>query len=419
MGVNGAIGGSGTLKVLWFINVDYRYGMNHGGNLRSFNLSKELVARGHQVHYVVRANRLDERARCYLDDLKRERIVTGWFEIEHSCPALPRRLGGCLVHPRAVNGLLGRYQQAAKDQACGIIEREGIDLCIFSDRAMLFILPEVQRRVTTIVDWVDSSVLYRVREARVCFKGGHIILACNSVRNLVKAFLQERYYSRLSSVNLLVSPVDKHCLDIVDGVPWKNRVLLNGVATNGSGPSSAKIPKRIIFSGNMDFRPNYEAAIWFIDEVLPLIVARDPDVHLVVAGANPVPELVRRAGEHVLVTGFVTDMRGEIARSALYVAPMISGGGFKNKVAEALTAGTYVVATSIAVEFLAPHLREQLLVADTAREMADRVLDFLGRPSAYADRLNTLRAVIEDEFQWESRAEDLLRIAQDARTVSH
>jgi glycosyltransferase involved in cell wall biosynthesis len=98
---------------------------------------------------------------------------------------------------------------------------------------------------------------------------------------------------------------------------------------------------------------------------------------------------------------------------------MISGGGFKNKVAEALTAGTYVVATSMAVEFLTPRLREQLLVADTAREMADRVLDYLGRPSAYADRLSTVRAMIEDEFQWESRAEDLLRIAREACTVPH
>ena len=127
MDVHGANGGSGTLKVLWFINVDYRYGMNHGGNLRSFNLSKELVARGHQVYYVVRANRLDEHGRCYLDDLKRERTVTGWFAIEHGCPALPRRLGGCLVHPGAVNRLLPELEGIIGPALKGVALGEGVE----------------------------------------------------------------------------------------------------------------------------------------------------------------------------------------------------------------------------------------------------------------------------------------------------
>jgi glycosyltransferase involved in cell wall biosynthesis len=411
----GKTNGTPKMKVLWFIDVDYRYGMNHGGNLRFFNLSKELLARGHDVHYVVRrgeAGDESERHR-YLDDLKRQKIITGYFEIGYGYPNLRRKLGSILAHPGVTNRLLGKYQQAAKQEVSEIIRREGIDLCIFCDRKMLFILPEVRRNVSTIIDWVDSFVLYRVREAKVCLKTREFSRLWTSLRYLIDALLQERYYGKLSFANLTVSPVDKLCLDRVNSVPHKNRVLLNGVKTNGAGPSTDKISNRIIFSGNMDFPPNYEAAIWFIDHVLPLLLEQKRDIRFVVAGANPVEELLKRAGEHVVVTGYVDDMRQEIAKSALYVAPLISGGGFKNKVAEAVTAGTYIVATSMAVEFLAPRIREHLLVADAPREMADRVLDFLSNPEAYEERLKTVRKIVEEEFQWGGRAEDLISIARE------
>jgi glycosyltransferase involved in cell wall biosynthesis len=408
----GKSNGTPKLKVLWFIEVDYRYGMNHGGNLRFFNLSKELIAKGHEVYYVVRRNDADDSSerKRYLDDLVGQKIVTGYFETGFSYPGLRRKLGSIIGHPALANRLLGKYQKEVKAEINSIIKREGIDLCIFCDRKMLFVLPEVRRQVNTIIDWVDSFVLYRVREAKVCLKSREFSRLWPSLRYLVDALLQERYYGKLSFANLTVSPVDKRCLDRVNRVPGRNRVLLNGVKMNGAAPVAEKIQNRIIFSGNMDFPPNYEAALWFIDNVLPLVLKRRGDIKFVVAGANPVEELVRRAGEHVEVTGFVDDMREEIAKSALYVAPLISGGGFKNKVAEAVTAGTYIVATSMAVEFLDERLRGRLLIADDPAQMADRVIDFLERPEAYEERLKTARKIIEEEFQWRGRAEELIRL---------
>jgi glycosyltransferase involved in cell wall biosynthesis len=410
--------GTPKLKVLWFIDVDYRYGMNHGGNLRFFNLSKELVAKGHEVYYVVRRNEgedASERQR-YLYDLVQQQIITGYFETGYSYPNLRRKLGSIFGHPGLANRVLGKYQREAKDEINAIIKREGIDLCVFCDRKMLFILPEVRRSVHTIIDWVDSFVLYRVREAKVCLKSREFSRLLPALRYLFDAVLQERYYGKLSFANLTVSPVDKRCLDRVNRVPQRNRVLLNGVKTNGGAPVTEKIANRIIFSGNMDFPPNYEAALWFIDNVLPLVLERKGDIKFVVAGANPVEELVRRKGAHVEITGFVDDMREEIAKSALYVAPLISGGGFKNKVAEAVTAGTYIVATSMAVEFLDARIREHLLIADEPREMAERVLEFLDNPSRYDERLKTVRKIIEEEFQWRGRAEELIRIMSETST---
>ena len=53
-------------------------------------------------------------------------------------------------------------------------------------------------------------------------------------------------------------------------------------------------------------------------------------------GANPIPALLERASKNVVVTGFVEDLNREIACSEIFVAPLVSGGGFKNKVLEAI-----------------------------------------------------------------------------------
>jgi glycosyltransferase involved in cell wall biosynthesis len=232
------------------------------------------------------------------------------------------------------------------------------------------------------------------------------------VRHLAQAALLERHYGRRVDANLVVSPVDKRWMDGVNGRPAANRVLLNGVRA-GPPPRVDRVPGRIVFSGNMDFPPNVQAALWFIDRVLPRIVERRPDVTFVVAGANPVEELRARAGRHVHVTGFVDDMPAELARSELYVAPLVSGGGFKNKVVEAIAAGTYVVATSIAAEFLPPAARDQLVVADAPAAMADAVLACLDAPERYAPRLATLRRMIEEDFDWGSRTDELIALLHE------
>ena len=162
----------------------------------------------------------------------------------------------------------------------------------------------------------------------------------------------------------------------------------------------------------MDFEPNYMAALWFIDNVLPLLLKERNDLKLVVAGANPVAELKAKASEYVEVTGYVEDMGEEIARSAVYVAPLVSGGGFKNKVIEAIASGTFVIATSMAAEFLSPNLQQHLLVSETPEEMAKQIISYLDDPEKFEPQLKTLQRIIGSEFTWEKRASELVEIAR-------
>jgi glycosyltransferase involved in cell wall biosynthesis len=212
----------------------------------------------------------------------------------------------------------------------------------------------------------------------------------------------------------VVSHIDKKVLDKISKVPERTHVLLNGVSIPKRSAYPPKVTGRLIFSGNMNFPPNYQAAIWFIDNVFPLVRKAHSEAHLVVAGANPVPELLQRAGDYIRVTGYVADMNHEIAASSLYVAPLITGGGFKNKVMEALGNRTYVAATSMAVEFLDAGAVSKILLGDSAESLANGIIQFLSYPEEFEERLSELHLMVLDEFTWEKRTGQLLSLVAKA-----
>jgi glycosyltransferase involved in cell wall biosynthesis len=110
----------------------------------------------------------------------------------------------------------------------------------------------------------------------------------------------------------------------------------------------------------------------------------------------------------VEILGNVPDIPTEISTGALYVAPLISGGGFKNKIIEAVACGTFVVSTPTGVEFLDASLRDLFLVAESPSRFAEQILRFLESPDTFNARLPGLRSRIVGEYTWARRADELL-----------
>lgn len=403
------------LRILWILRLQYDYGIEHGAHIRFFNYAHLLREAGHEVYFAVPVgkNETVETRRRYLENLREKGIISGYYEIEYKHPSLRGKLARLLTFPKLSHSILQSNQTPAIAQIESIIKEQDINLCMIADRDLLFALPSITPKVATIADWCDSYILFYRRQRAELLKEKSFIKLIRSLDGSLKAWAEERYYSKHCSANIVVSPKDKECLDEVNHKPNKNHVLLNGVDLPKTKTDVKKIKNRIIFSGNMDFPPNYESAIWFIKYVLPLLLKRKPEIKFVVAGSNPIKELRALSGANVEVTGFVSDIKREIAMSELYVAPMVSGGGFKNKVVEAISSGTYVVSTSIGVEFLNEEFQKQMLIADTPQEMTDAILSYLANPARYEQRLENLREIISKEFTWEKRTQELIGIAHD------
>lgn len=407
------------MRFMWFIELDYESGMSHGANLRFFNLGRELLRAGHEI-YFVSIRRPDDDAQAkqqFLDDLKHERIATDHFEVAWQHPRTLGKLAHLALLPKIGNRMLRRSRRQVIEQVQKLVRDKRIDLCIFSTRKLLFLLPEVAAHAGTIFDLIDSSVLYRTRELKHLGEGGiSPRKAIRPMQMLLDGYLEERFYGTRADSNIVVSPVDKSYLDRTNKSAHKNFVLLNGVDTVVYQPTQAKQPERIVFSGNMDFPPNYQAALWFIKEIFPYVLRARPHAQFIVAGRNPVAELLAHNDKTpgVRVLGRVEDMPHEIAQSAVYAAPLVTGGGFKNKVVEALMSGTFVVGTNMAVEFLDEEMQGKLLVANDPAQFAAHLVEVMSEPEKYARCVAELQAKISREFGWQNRAEEMIGIARRA-----
>ena len=108
----------------------------------------------------------------------------------------------------------------------------------------------------------------------------------------------------------------------------------------------------LLFVGGFRHPPNAEAVLWFCSEVMPVLVEKMPGIHLTIAGSNPPPEVSALAGPNVTVTGYVSD--DELARlyseNRLVVVPLLTGGGIKGKVIEAMSYALPIMTTPVGAE---------------------------------------------------------------------
>lgn len=169
-------------------------------------------------------------------------------------------------------------------------------------------------------------------------------------------------------------------------------------------PNVAPAPSTLVFVGAMSFPPNIAAMRYFTRDVLP-IVSRDwPDARLVIVGRDPAPEVRAMASPAVEVTGEVEDVRPYLAAATLFVAPMVSGSGIKNKVLEAMAMALPVVATPLAVEGLPVRSRENAMIADGAAPFAAAIGQLLSSSDERTRMGEAGRALVEGHYTWEGCA---------------
>lgn len=154
----------------------------------------------------------------------------------------------------------------------------------------------------------------------------------------------------------------------------------------------------LIFTGSFRYAANYDAMVWFLQEIYPRIQARIPDIHLVITGdhANlPLPTV-----DNVTLTGFVEDVRPLIASSGLGLAPLRVGGGTRLKILEAMALRTPVVATSKGAEGLDVRHGEQLLIADTAEAFAEAVICLSENVELRRQLADKAYQVVREKYDW-------------------
>ncbi|MFH1486108.1 MAG: glycosyltransferase [Chloroflexota bacterium] len=227
----------------------------------------------------------------------------------------------------------------------------------------------------------------------------------------------ERIACRRATAVITVSDEDRQAL-LRMNPGLDATVVPNGVDTTYFLPWPAKRREgsTLLFTGTMDFRPNVDAAVWFVDEVFPLVRRDVPQARLLIVGGSPTRKVKALGSASVEVTGFVEDVRPYMAEAAVYVIPIRIGGGVRFKALEAMASGLPVVSTTMGVEGISVRVGDDLLLADDASSFASAVVRLLRDPELGQQMASRARRLIEQQYDWNAimpRLDELyLRLSQ-------
>jgi GT2 family glycosyltransferase len=174
--------------------------------------------------------------------------------------------------------------------------------------------------------------------------------------------------------------------------------------------SEGREPLTMLFVGSFRHDPNRVAVDWFVRDVLPLVLAREPRARLVIAGSDPPPEhTYADYAANMEMLGYVDDVREPLGRYAVFVCPILGGSGVRVKLLEAFAAGIPVVSTVVGAEGLARKDGEFCALADDPAGFAERILTLFADPCAAAAMAQRVRAEVEANWDMEAITRKLVR----------
>jgi polysaccharide biosynthesis protein PslH len=173
----------------------------------------------------------------------------------------------------------------------------------------------------------------------------------------------------------------------------------------------------LLFFGALDYHPNCDGILYFLDEVWPRLLRTHPAARLRILGRRPPPALLVRRGQAVEIAGFVEDLRPGLAAAAAVVVPLRMGGGTRLKILEAMAMGKPVVSTSLGVEGIEAMHGRELLLADDPEQFAGELRRLLDDPALGVRLGQAARVLVERRYSWRASARALERCLREVCTA--
>lgn len=287
------------------------------------------------------------------------------------------------------------------------IARQNISaIVVFSGQMGQYVPADFTGRVVIDLCDVDSA-----KFASYAAAGERVWLNTREARLLA---VEEERLGRRADATLLISDAEAALYRSRLVAPEKVNVQVigNGIdaaffdpAAPASHPVMTSQPgPHFVFTGQMDYRPNEQAALWVIEALMPQLRGAMPDAVFHIVGRNPTARLAAHHGSPgVHVWGEVPDVRPFIAAADAVLAPLLIARGVQNKVLEAMAMARPVVLTHEAATGIAAEDGQHWLVCPPdPKAMAARIVALLADPAVPARIGTAARRFVLDHHGWEA-----------------
>jgi glycosyltransferase involved in cell wall biosynthesis len=395
------------MRILW-VKIGGLWPLNMGGRLRSFHAIAELAKR-HRVTVLTTHGPADDPGGL-ADHLGAcERVVSVPYAIPKAgTPRFAAALLGSWLSPYPVD--LWKCRVPALRSQVRDALAAGVDVCVADFLVAGSNVP---------LGGPTPTILFEHNVEYMIWKRLHAVEGRTWRRALLAAEWRRmrRYEARAcrqARLTIAVSEADRALL--AANAPGADvRAIPTGVDASYFHPNgSAEKPAQLVFTGSMDWYPNEDAIIHFMDAILPELRRRVPALTVAVVGRNPSDRLkTAGAAKGVQITGTVEDVRPFVAEAAVYIVPLRVGGGTRLKIFEALAMGKAVVSTSVGAEGLPLTPGDHFLQADSPADFAQAVVSLLEDAPRRRALGEAGRRLVEARYSWEQIGREFERLCEE------
>lgn len=336
-----------------------------GGDLRNWQNAQALATLGDVLATSVHAPSVPAK----LDNSRIRTLALANAAEAATSPRLAKRLTP--IDTRIPQVALSRLLAAARDFKPDTIVVEGIPLFPLIEHLrplaptlvldMHNIESDLARQMMPKTGWLSAMFSKKTRHARRMRD-----MELKSLRMVDKVWVcsdQDRDRLRSLSGGRAIADV------IPNGIPRFELIPEQLI----DQPAMANGQPTLLFIGHLNYPPNLEAARRLATQILPRLQTALGGAKLVIAGRSPHRSLADVAAlPDVELIANPDDLAELYRRAQLTIVPLVSGGGTRLKILEAMAWGLPVVATKLAAEGLGLVDGVDIDFAETDDELAAR-----------------------------------------------
>jgi len=213
--------------------------------------------------------------------------------------------------------------------------------------------------------------------------------------------LESKIFTQVD-LGITVSELDKKILQkLCPG--GKFVVIENGVETEIFKPNNEKVEtNKLVWVGGFDHFPNKQGMYYFLENIYPKIKERLPEIKLDIVGGG-IPEKFKelcKGDASIRLLGYVEDPLSYIQKATVFISPILSGGGTRLKILEAMSAGKAIVSTTIGCEGIEGLNNRDYLIADTPEEFSEKVVEVINNKELQRYLGVNARKLAKQKYDW-------------------
>jgi sugar transferase (PEP-CTERM/EpsH1 system associated) len=223
---------------------------------------------------------------------------------------------------------------------------------------------------------------------------------------------------------LFIGPEEKKLFD-ANGQEDKIKILSNGIDLDRYKDHVEKKARKnsqspnIAFTGQMDYLPNIDAALWLAIEIFPELRRRYSKLRFYIIGKDPVKKIrkLHDPQKGIYVTGFVQDVLPYLMDSSVFVAPMRIARGMQTKILEAMACFVPVVSSASAASGIDAIADKHLFTADAVEEYVEKISLLLSEPDVGQFLCNNAYDFLSSRFDWKTNLRVLDSLLTNPRGI--